>query len=210
MSFFSFIFSFSMLSLLGSIAILSWYHITRHWQSKLPNGKIVIEGFLFKHWSLFWEKIVRWDSVYFTDKEQLKTKWLELNRLDKKTASKFVFKESDGWIGLRENELTTEQDIFNIESVLGNRVHLFETGSLFLYNEVPIYRFPEWIRNPISHCPTCMASVYGSIIWWGFVFLQKNSFYWSYSPKLCYFAFWILFCLVLSKLNTTFNDKNIL
>lgn len=195
-----------MLLILGSISILSWYNLTRHWQSTSPNGETSIDGYIFKWWSLFWEKVIYWERDYFYGKE-FERKVMEMNRLEKNLLKNVKVSFEHGLI-VDDNSALGQQDIFNIESLCSCKVFK-EENFYYLFLPKPIYRFPKWVRNPLSHCPTCMASVYGSIIWWGVVCIDKDIFLWSQYHFICNFVFWFFYCLILSRLNTILNDKNI-
>ena len=78
----------------------------------------------------------------------------------------------------------------------------------FFYNDYPVYMLPEWIRNPLSECVVCYASVYGSMIYWGFVYFQQDAFDWTENKIGAYFFFWIIFIVSNCFINGFLYRKN--
>lgn len=85
---------------------------------------------------------------------------------------------------------------------------LFNDENCFLYQERDVFLYPDWLRKPISACYVCMSSVFGSIIWWTFIYLQEGIFNWSKHPHKCYFLFWITFLVILSMINRIIGKKS--
>jgi hypothetical protein len=128
--------------------------------------------------------------------------------MDKKLGSKFFIDSSLSCaFALKQDNTLTDEEIVRIEKLLGCRFSRKDGIYYFLYIETTIYRFPEWVRKPISACIRCYASVYGSFIWWVFVYLQKDAFNWCSNKIIAILTFWIIFIVVLSGVNVFFNKK---
>lgn len=172
MSFFNFIVSYSILLVLGSFFIYQWHYLTRHTLEVQPNGKIKRLGFIVSGWSAYWEKQIGVERTYYEGKAEQAL--LE--------AIKPIWDK---------NKIT------EIENQIGCKIELTDS-EIFFYLEEPKYRFPEWIRNPISECPTCMSSVYGTTIYFFYCFLIKSLFLWANYPIIALLFFWCIFVVVLS------------
>jgi hypothetical protein len=73
-------------------------------------------------------------------------------------------------------------------------------AEICFYKEYPIYYLPKYVRKPILECLKCMASVWGTLIYWP-VMLFFFPFDWLMFPL------WILFCFSLSWMNTFLYRK---
>lgn len=201
--------------LISSWFIVGWYTITRGHYELQPDGSQKKVGNVFMGWSFFWEKINRYDRAYY-DYAQSKEKFNYLKAVRPDVADKFVW--DFGWHLHVPQELFTAvdqkiiEDTVNSRGVIEPKIINSEAGSRIiqeyrLYLEVPVYYFPWWVRYPLSECPICMSSVYGSLLWWLFVWFQVDAFSWTSSEKEAYFVFWIIFCITLSATNKFFNSK---
>lgn len=196
-----------MLLLVSSICIVGFYNVTRHFTVTQPNGEITIEGDILKFHSIFWEHIKRVDKLYYSG-ESLEYKFFELQRLYPNIFNKLQLSENNKSLSAKPTTILTAEDIFQIELILRVIVEFKEPDIYFLYTEEPIYYFPEWVRNPISQCPKCMSSFFGSIIWIGVNYLNHNLFNWTNHEYLGFFFFWFIFVISLSYINN-YIHKNI-
>jgi len=171
-----FLTSYSLLLVLSSFCVSFWHQLTRHSKEMQPNGKIKIIGYLPRFWSWFWEYQIGIKKIYYKgegEKEILK-----------------LLPEKWNLMSLHE-----------LEAEMNCKIEKTETHIYFYITE-PKYLFPEWVRNPISACPTCMASVYGSAIYLLFCYSVKDVFLWSEHPYTTFFLFWMIFIVILSFGNT--------
>lgn len=187
-----------LLLILAAFIIIGFYIITRGQKHIQPDGTYRTTGKIFKQWSLFWENTTGMQKVYFCE-DQLLQKFRQLLEYNSPLAEKL--------------KLTPEKRSLEIVGhfTLSDIVYLKETMNvdaevnlpyLYLYNEEPVYRFPEWVRYPLSQCPPCMGSVGGSLLYWPVVGLAGDGlFTWSAAPAWTSIFFWILFCLALSAAN---------
>jgi len=188
-----FLLLFGMLSLLAAFFIISFYHLTRHWIIIEPNGSKTISGDLLKWWSYYWEyRLEDEKEFYIGDSFSFKIK--ELERLYGNIHLNYSV-ISDHYLVL---PLEVVGKIPELELALGCKFQYAGDFRYLLYIEKETYALPEWVRKPISQCYICMSSVYGSLFWWGFIFLQKDAFLWSNEPKTTYFLFWMIFIVFLS------------
>lgn len=171
-----FLISYSLLIVLSSFFCSWWYQLTRHSLEMQPNGKIKVIGYLPKWWSYFWEYQTGIKKIYYEnegEKQMIK-----------------MLPEKWNLIPLTE-----------LEAEMNCKIEKTETH-IYFYIEEPKYRFPEWIRNPISACPTCMGSIYGTAIYLMFCLSVKDVFLWSNHIYTTFFSFWIIFIITLSFGNT--------
>ena len=70
-----------------------------------------------------------------------------------------------------------------------------ENGSFYIsiYKLNRKYKFPEWIRKPISSCIYCHGSIYGTAIWVLLSFIAGQEYSFSQLAWL-----WVPYCLTLS------------
>lgn len=181
MAFLIFILSYSLLIVLSSFFLKHWHTLTRHQLEMQPNGEIKVVGFLPKWWSYFIEYKKGSKKTYYEGVAE----------------TAMVNKLPSNWMDIPITDLEVE---------MGCLIEINE-GEIFFYLQEPIYRFPEWIRNPLSECPTCMASVYGSGIYLFFVYCVKDVFSFANYATVAFFLFWFLFIVVLSY-GTNFLSKN--
>lgn len=202
MTFLEFIISISFLLVLNGFLINGWYRITRFHIVVQPNNTETVEGYLFKWWSYFWEGIKEERQLFYTA-EPFANKWKEMERMLHQVAKKFNYENLDYLVAQEE---ITSDDIDKIERVL--KVQVSQTNNMFrLYIEEPVYYFPKWIRNPLSSCVICMSSIYGSLVFWGFVFLVDGAFNWATYKKIAIFAIYCFYLVVLSQISYLLAKK---
>jgi hypothetical protein len=188
---------------------MGWYIVTRGYWYILPNGQFKKEGKIFKVWSLFWEQYREEKKIYYQHGE-LEKKYNLLKKIKPAISSK-LFVHLNG-VCLKmpqkfsENKIT-DTELSDMSDVLACEIEVSD-GEIYLYVNEPVYLFPSWIRYPLSECPPCMASVYGTAIYWFVVTQEKSLFLWASKENLAKWVFWVMFCLILSCLNK-FIDKKI-
>lgn len=171
------------------------------------NGWQIITraGFVFGFWEIFWEKKIG-DQKIYKSYEEVKAMFEQLKYLKEDLARKF----SGAFVGFfdlwPEKSLSAEEQL-TIEKLIDCRLERISGGTFRPYLLAPKYRFPLWLQYPLSRCVTCYASVYGTGIWWVFIFLQKNAFEWAQNKIVAYFVFWAIFTIVLSFLNAVLSKK---
>lgn len=192
MTFLEFILSFSLLLTLSSFFILAWHRITRHTIIINPDNTETTDGFIFKFWSIYWEKIIATKRVYYSG-EALQNKMNELSYLAPAIYTKITS-------GLSEEEIDKAKRLLNCS------VEKTKNG-IILFIEEDIYRFPSWVRMPISQCVLCMSSIYGSLFYWGFVFLVHNDFLWTFHKNIVIILLYPIYSIILSNLSSILSRK---
>ena len=48
------------------------------------------------------------------------------------------------------------------------------------------YNLPSWIKKPLAICPICMASVYGTPVFWGAYLINVINFDYIFIVYICY------------------------
>lgn len=209
MSFLEFILSFCLLSLVGSAAIYGWWIVTRGSWEITPDGKWKKTGMIFKYWSLFWEQYRKTKDVYFAGEELIK-KYNLLKKVRPDLAQKLslLHGSSDKWLNIMVNEPLSDKDMESISDVLLCKIDINSSRRVLgWYVEQPVYDWPEWIQKPLSSCPACMSSVYGTPIWALFLKLQKDAFLWTNYPITAKICFWLIFLLTLATANSYVHQK---
>lgn len=197
-----FLIQFILWLLVGSLFCNGWYTITRGYYAQLPDYKKVKAGEIFGFWERFWEKQIRVREIWITG-DSAEKKYAELVYMKKDLADKF---ELNGILFYAIEEIDIN-DIITVERLLNCKLKGGNAGGYLLYWEKPIFRFPMWIQKPVSRCPTCMASVYGSLLWLIFI-QQEGLFEWFYYKKIGAILFWFLFIVSLSFINSYVGKKS--
>lgn len=185
-----------LLIIIGSFFINGWYTITRGYYELQPNGSLKKKGNIFMDWSFFWER--KGTCVEDYEEKQVAQKMELLKSMRPDVAQRI--KVSGGYL-----YISSIDDSEVIKQVVNcNLRWIGQTDGGFkyaLFAELPQYRFPWWVRYPLSECVICMSSVYGSLFWWVFVWLQVNAFNWTEREKISYSVFWVIFIITLSAVN---------
>lgn len=192
-----FLLTFIILVLLASFFICSIYHLTRSWIEIQPNNKRVLKGYILKYWSFFIEMQKGVEEIIY-NREALENKLNDLKMMLPNIGNKFsliVVTSTLTATGL------SKEDIVKAEQAIKCRIVNPVDDYYIFYTEEPVYYLPEWIRKPLSSCPICMASPFGTIIWFSFIHLTRHPFIWSNYPHQCIFLFYIIFVVILSQLN---------
>jgi hypothetical protein len=216
----NFIFLFIMLLIVSSIFINGWFAITRgRWEVKADGSKVWV-GKIFN----FWHKFLQQHTMeveyyigdefmkqfckirdYFKDDEVVKffnTAVVVKTMNEKKVAFLFSYAALKG-VQLSVGDYKESN---NNEMIIS------------IYKEVPKYKYPYWITDPLGLCITCLSSVYGTLIWIFWVMLAKdiNALYCTKTIAMFIAlsfwykaALWVIFCMSLAYLNDLFlNIKN--
>ena len=199
----NFLITFLLMLLSGSIFVLGFFTITRGKIIILPNGTEQKEKEKFGDWQLFWEDIKLYKKVFY-EGEQLEFKLKILEQLKPMYMGVISF-STEQKKSLYFSTLPTDAEIRDIEFNLN--CHVFKNDTvIFLYEEEPIYRFPEWVRK-ITNCYICLSSLGGTFYYWFLVYLYPSIFYNSLHPTLSKASFWIIYCVSLSFINKTIKEN---
>jgi hypothetical protein len=79
------------------------------------------------------------------------------------------------------------------------KAELFETVVCF-YKEYKQYRFSKWVRKPLIECVKCMASFWGTLLFW-------PSSLWAYGFHSWELGVWALNCFSLVFVNAYLHNK---
>ncbi len=184
----------------ASLFIVGWYSITRHTLRMHPDGTIWSHGYLFSWWSEYWEQVVGQKKVYYQG-DALEEKYLMILRERPSLGfhiGRFPEKKS---LSISEGYQPSPTDIEYLENTIAAGVEIKDRGIVFLYELEPVYKFPEWVREPVSSCPVCMASVYGSLVWFTFTMLFPTILGASSHPEIARWGLWPLYCITVSAVN---------
>lgn len=194
-----FLVTFLLLLFTASFFCSGWYVVTRGYYVKTPDEKIKTEGMIFGFWERFFEAKVSVKKVFYLGDEALK-KFNHLLYLKPSTVSILGLKITENGFVLYNS--INDQYILEIEKLLDCKVKVFyEQKYIMFYKEEDVYRFPELVRMPVSQCPICYASFYGSAIYLSFLSIQKHCFDWTFNKNIAYFVFYIIFIVSLAFFN---------
>lgn len=195
-----------------SLFINGWFLITRGTLIPLPNGGYRKSGEVLGFWERFWERQIENEKIYYNQKA-FSAKLVELEYLDKKLSEKFNFNNlyKRDYLFFIDKENPSAEEVTKCERLCSFKFlivyHQGHGYEYHPYSEYKAYKFPEWIRKPISGCVICMASVYGSIIYWCWVYLQKDAFLWVSNKTVGYLNFWLIFTISLACCNSFVSKK---
>lgn len=199
----TFLITFLLLLLSGSIFILGFFTITRGKIIILPNGKEEKEKEIFGEWQLFWEDTKGYKKVFYEGKqlefklkilEQLKPLYMGVISFSTVDKRSLFFKIPPTDAEIRDIEFSLNCSIFKNSEVI------------FLYDEYPMYRFPEWVRK-ITNCHICLSGWMGTLWYWTLNYFYPNLFINSTNPSLCKAVFWIIYCISLSFINKVIKEN---
>ena len=184
--------TFVIFLLLTSMTIVSFHLLSRYYIEVQPNGKELVKGHIFKWWSYYIERIKGYKTIFYINEELIKKEY-DLQRLLPKVSAKSI-------------DTLTDDDLQQIENVLLCKVNNRGT-CLNFYIEEPIYYLPEWIRKPLSSCPTCMSSFWGTIIYVSFNYCTNWVFMWGNHPCKLFFLLYVIYVVILCLLNSVLYKK---
>lgn len=194
------------MTVIASLMICGWHIITRGEYIVTPDDKWKRDGMIFRSWELFWERCVGKKIVYY-EGEQLEKKFSLLGKVRPDISIKMRVDETMSCLRVKWGEEVSERDIDSMKDQLMCEIVDSEDRTVHLFQIEPIYRFPEWVRKPISACPTCMASIYGTLFYWFVVSQARDIFSWSTQENFAKFGFWGIFCVILSCSNKYIAQK---
>lgn len=214
MTFETFIQSFLIIIILGTLTVTGWFFITRGYEQLMEDGSIYRYGKIFKAWYFFWTKKKKEKERVYFDNAHLMTLYYEIRKKFQYNAQVSGKKPFAIWVDGDEMYI----DIFTITDYIekireienDNKIKFFDigTGQYKVYKEYDQYVYPEWIRDPLAACATCFSSIYGTAFYWLLIALcDVNLFAWSSYPVLASVFFWISFCFCLSVINTAIAKK---
>ena len=187
----------------GSIFILGFFTITRGKIVVLPNGNEEKEKEIFGEWQLFWEDIKGYRKVFYSGK-QLEFKLKILEQLKPAYMGEITFSTKEK-MSLYFNAPPTDAEIRDIEFSLN--CHVFKNDTvIFLYDEYPIYRFPEWVRK-ITNCHICLSSLGGTFYYFLITHFYPYIFVNISAPYTSKIIFWVIYCISLSFVNKVIKEK---
>lgn len=182
-----------MMLIVGPISIVGWYAITRGRIELTASGNRKKCGKLFKGWHF----------IFTSSKDNyVEVSGLKLEKIWLSVYEKFPLKVNESRTAMffeNDDYEIIKGKLFLLSEITGCKVLLNQTYVSFYINEKK-YVFPEWVRDPLSECPTCMASIYGSIFYWTMYALNKPVFE---NPVI----FWIIFCVSCAYINTLLAKK---
>lgn len=195
----------------GSFVLAGWHIVTRgEWQSSI-DGKMIYRGKLLKFWSKFWEGYtvdkgarVIYDGLHFYKVVQNLENVMGMSLIDDRR--KYSICEDGMSVYLHGAQSIAHfkinwwrmkavmPDLCESASEEGNeyKMNQFEVIKVYFYEHKKRYRFPEWVRKPISSCIYCYGSIYGSIVWWTLHFANQMI---SLDQAI---ILWFLYCISLT------------
>jgi hypothetical protein len=206
----NFLISYVLLLAIGPVIIIGWYAITRGRIEYQTDGTAYQTGKLFKGWHFFW-------TAHKTKDVRLggQSLILALLKLQRELPIKdWHFEVHRGnqfkVFGTDVSEL--QKNGLQIQHLCNARLVILEGEKFGLVGTQKIYKFPEWLRDPLSECPTCMASVYGSLIYWIVVYYagKERMFAWvegGLDWPWPHVDFWIFYCIGCAFINTVMAKK---
>lgn len=217
MNFLHFLQAFTLITVLGALAVTGWFFITRGKIQQLPDGSIKKTGKIFKGWYFFWTMEKKAKKKVFYTGSALKKVVYELNN----SYRKYIFKISvdekymlifpqPGAAFDKPDILTMLQEIeYKWSFKINSNSQSKEYVTVAPYEEHPQYIFPSLLRDPLAVCATCFASIYGSIFYWAVILNAKCLFAWTWPAHILLMKifFWIALCLSLAVLNTALAKK---
>ena len=189
-------------TIVTSLFILGFYIATRHWKVTNADGTEQNEGYLLKKWSIYWEGIAENKKQFFKG-DNLKEK---LAMLPNQYQQVLNINVDPSLMAVYTNTELSADNILEIEQITGCKV-LVQENFIFLYEEIPVYRYPTWVSNPLSGCPKCMSSVFGSLLYWIAVLRMPSSVWWDNTIFFDKIAVWLFFIVILIPITTYLHSK---
>lgn len=205
----------------GGIICTGWHSITRGFEKTLPDGSKKKVGKLFKGWYFFWFQKKEVLRIHYSG-DALFAIFSKFRPYYSGIYKPFI--SCVGHEGCSNMSMLVDYTFLDAIPLLRSTFDInfiVKVGNdkgeyiVFVYGEEPVYRFPEWLRDPLAGCVTCYASIYGSVIFWTFYALAKTSSLgdvcqlWvemMYSGTV--FLVWVAYCISLAFVNTTLWIKS--
>lgn len=206
MNFPEFCIAFLLMIIFACAMIMGFYIVTRGEWYINPDNTWKTEGMIFKWWSLFWEQasIKTPERKIVYSGQQLSDKFIFLKKVRPDVCERYRIFGNDRLIK-KDGTYASTEDVAAISDALACEISHGATLQLY-YNEF-VYRYPSWIRKPISQCPPCMSSIYGSGYYWFSISESATVFRWASFPLLAKLGFWVIFCLILACANKFIDQK---
>jgi len=215
-----FILFYGVLIFLSALIINGFFSITRGRWELNPDGTKYWTGKIFKGYHKWLQRHTvehipygndEWLKIYF----QLKSYFQDKDILT-------VFE--NGMVVKKMDELRTTT-FFAFALAKGIKVNLKtapgenKEANLIIaaYKPVNKYKLPEWIRDPLGDCITCMASVFGTLLWvfWLLLATHINAVYPTKTLILFLsigvgykMVLWVFFCFSLAYVNEFILNLN--
>lgn len=204
----SFYLLYSLLLVTGPVTICGWYAITRGRVEFSADGNPYKTGKLLKAWHFFWTKhdVILKEvhgqpliDIYL----KLHDKFPDLFMGEVAKLIRFDTVANEK----KQLELIRKYHIIKNIAAASPKIEL--EGKIYFFREEKIYRFPVWLRDWVSECPTCAASFYGSLYYWSVVIAMgfNKCFSWSDVPVFSALFFWAAFCFASAFVNTILAKK---
>ena len=180
----------------ASMFINGVFIITRGRTEKLPDGSDKDVGKLF----------------YFLLKPLLKTKVVamkycksELELVAKKIRHDFRTSIKDCQVDIYGRLIIDPKEASRVGYDLGLTILPFDNVSFDVYKDVLVDVYPDWIKDPVLTCITCMSSIWGTMIYWLGVYFANKYGLITINTE-CVLA-WVFFCVILSYTNTYISKR---
>lgn len=200
---------FLLSALIGSCVIAGWHTVTRGKYEQMPDGRMKYTGMIFKGWSKYWEHYV----MDYANPEKYSHKQLEIlysalcssmGMTDNLQATNCLSKDmvNEPRRLYLPNAQSHSYFVNNLWRFSNNNPDVYwkidkinDNGSLYIsFTKLNRkYKFPEWIRKPISSCIYCYGSVYGTIMWVILAYTAGKDF-----TTTQLLALWVPYCLTCS------------
>lgn len=205
----SFLIVYLFLIVFGSLFVNGIHLITRGEWETLPNGKKVATGKIFKHWDLFWTKETGKKKLYYSGKE-LEKMMVAMNR-DLSVKMNMYGTARVLLMPAHKAEIPKLELIYGVHIVLEQDENA--PFSAAIYKEEINYMFPEWVRDMMTDCITCMSTPFGNIAFWTFVWMCQNTSFghdmgtWQILNGWPLIFTWLSYWVILAYMNTWVYQK---
>ena len=198
-----FLTAFILMLITGSIFILGFHTVTRGEIKKLPNGEEIEEKELLGSWQIFWEQVDSEKRIYY-EGDQLEFKLKVLEQLKPAYVNEISFSTSQRK-SLFFNSMPSDAEVRDIEFTLN--CHVFKNDTVvFLYDVIPVYRFPEWVRK-MTNCYLCLSGWMGTLYYFWMLYFYPTIFNIDVNAHAQAFCFWIIYCVSLVFINKLFKEN---
>lgn len=198
-----FLTAFILLLIVGGFFILGFYTVTRGEIVVQPDGTEIEEKELLGDWQIFWEQVNYKKKIYY-EGDQLAFKLKILEQLKPAYMNLISFSTPERK-SIFFDVVPTEAEVRDIEFTLNCHVYKNE-NIIFLYEEIPVYRFSEWVRK-MTNCFVCLSGWMGTIIYFTATYFYPDIFNLSIHPYAQKILFWVVYCVSLAFVNKVFKEN---
>ena len=208
-------FAFLILLLIGGMIINGIFIITRGEQEELPDGssRPVHDMIFYGFYQFIMAEAQPPQTVYYRGHELYRlykrmVKTMPLPACEQIQEDSIFFEKERTSVSINatvDTEVTNDTSVrpavaiwreYSRDYLDENNIKAqFFNERIMFYREYKRYRFSKFIRKPLVECLKCMASFWGTLIWWGAVL-----HFIGYDPIQV--PLWILYCFALSYVNT--------